>query len=81
MSISVVFLPFIKFAISTLNFEKSFKVNVLAPSFMEGRVNTELDKMCLLAMRKQSAFKKVHIIWLIAKKASPAPTTSPTGGE
>lgn len=45
---------------------------------MEGRETTELDKMYLLAIQKQSTFKKVQITWLTTKKASPAPTTSPT---
>lgn len=45
---------------------------------MEGRETTELDKMYLLAIQKQSTFKKAQITWLTTKKASPAPTTSPT---
>lgn len=40
---------------------------------MKGRETTEKDKICLLAIWKQSAFKKVQVKWFTAKKASPAP--------
>lgn len=44
---------------------------------MKGRETTEKDKICLLAIWKQSAFKKVQVTWFTAKKASPAPTALP----
>lgn len=47
-------------------------------NFKKGRETTDLDKMCLLAIQKQSTFKKVQVTWLTAKKASSAPKTSPT---
>lgn len=53
-------------------------MNVLVANFMKGRETTEKDKICVLAIWKQSAFKKVQVTRFTAKKASPAPTALPT---